>query len=138
MELKQLQTLRKVFLLKLYHMTGGDRWESPIMFEVGKSIGIDDNLTEKVTDYLVQKGFVEYQTKERDISITVYGVDEAESYLDENNISLSSSDLNSKLDEIKYKLDMLTLGQDLIYTDIMEQLDSNKTIGKKDLKLVVL
>lgn len=138
MDIKQIQTLRRVFLLKLYDMTGGSRWNSPIMFEVGNAIGIEDSITEMIVDYLVQKGFVEYETKERDISITVNGVDEAESYLENENFAISSTDLNLKLNEINNKLDLLSLGHELIYDEIISKLDSNNPIQKKDLKLIVL
>lgn len=55
MELKQLQSLRKAFLIELYNITKGDRWNSPIMFDVGKSLGIENDLTESIVDYLVQE-----------------------------------------------------------------------------------
>ena len=138
MDIKQIQSLRRVYLLKLYETTGGDRWQNPIMFEIGKSIGIEDTLTEIIVDYLVQKGFIEYLTKERDISITASGVDEAEKYFEDQNIPLSRDDIYKILEEMNYKLDLLALGQEISYEDIMAKLGASQSIQSKDLKLILI
>jgi hypothetical protein len=137
MNIKEIQSLRRVFLLKLYETTGGDRWKSPTMFEIGNSIGIDSQLTIKIVDYLSQKGSIKIQSKARDICITTDGIDEAESYFDNENTNLTPDEINNKLDEINNKLDLLSLGHKIIYEDIMEQLNNSQSIQKKDLKLIL-
>lgn len=138
MEIRQIQSLRRVFLLKLYDVTGGDRWQNPVMFDLGKDIGIDKNLTEKISDYLNQKGFIKINSKDRDISITILGVDEAESYYSDGDSHVTTNEIRNNLVEINCKLDLLTLGQEIIYEDIIGQLGSNQNISTKDLKLVLL
>jgi hypothetical protein len=91
-----------------------------------------------IADYLSQKGFIEIQTKEQDICITTQGIDEAESYFDNDNTDITPGDINKKLDEINYKLDLISLGHEIIYEDIMNQLGSSQSIQKKDLKLILI
>lgn len=138
MNIKEIQSLRGVFLLKLYDTTGGDRWKFPGMFEIGKSIEIDDSLTKKIVDYLSQKGFVKKENLAGDICITALGIDEAERYFENENADITPDDINKKLDEINYKLDLLLLGHEIIYEDIMSQLGSSQSIQKKDLKLILI
>jgi hypothetical protein len=138
MDYKELQAVRRVFLLKLYDVTGGDRWTIPSMFEIGQPIGIDDKQVRAIATYLHQKGFIKIETKDGDISITASGVDEAESYLEEDDVSISPNDISTKLDEINKKLDLLALGHELLYTDIMDQLEAGKSIQMKDLKIVLI
>jgi hypothetical protein len=58
--------------------------------------------------------------------------------LESNNTSITPDDLNSKLSEINTKLDLLTLGQELIYEDIMDKLENSQSIQIKDLKLILM
>lgn len=138
MNIKEIQSLRGVFLLKLYDTTGGNRFKSPVMFEVGKSIGIDNSLTKEIVDYLSQKGFVIIENLDGGLSITALGIDEAEKYFENENADITPDDINKKLNEINYKLDLLSLGHEIIYEDIMNQLGSNQLIQKKDLKLILI
>jgi len=138
MNIKEIKSLRGVFLLKLYDTTGGNRLKSPVMFEIGKSIGIDNSLTKTIVDYLSQNGFVKIETLAGDISITAQGIDEAENYFEDENADITPDDINKKLNEINYKLDLISLGHEIIYEDIMNQLGSNQSIQKKDLKLILI
>lgn len=138
MDIRQIKSLRRVFLLKLYDLTGGDRWQNPVMFDIGKDIGIEESLTETISDYLNQKGFIKINSKDRDISITMLGIDEAESYYSDGDSYVTTNEIRNDLAEINCKLDLLALGQEIIYEDIMGQLGSNQNIHTKDLKLVLL
>jgi len=138
MDIQHLQLTRKVFLLKLYETTGGDIWKNPIMYDIGKSIGIDNSLTDSISDYLDQKELIEINTKDRDISITASGIDEAEKFFENDNEILSNLDIKNKLDEINSKLDLLSLGHEIIYEDILKELGSSKKIQSKDLRLLLL
>jgi hypothetical protein len=138
MDIKQMQSLRRVFLLKLYETTGGDRWQNPPMFEIGRSIGIDDSLTRNIADYLDQKGFIKIQSKDLDVSITTQGIDEAESYYEGENTSITPDDIGEKLNEINDKLNLLSIGQEVIYEDIMDKLGKSDSIKKKDFILILI
>lgn len=138
MDIKEIKSLRTAFLLKLYDVTGGDRWQNPIMYDIGKAIGIDQSMTDLITDYLNQKGLLEINTKERDISITTIGIDEAESYYCSGDKSMTRDDIRTSLDEINRRLDLLSLGQEILYEDIMGKLESRDKIQMKDLKLVLI
>ena len=138
MNIKEVQSLRRVYLLKLYYSTGVDRWKFPGMFEIGKSISIADSITKEIVDYLSQKGFVKKENLAGDISITALGIDTAESYFEDENADITPDDINKKLDEINYKLDLLSLGHEIIYEDVMNQLGSSHSIRKKDLSLILI
>jgi DNA-binding MarR family transcriptional regulator len=136
--IKEIQSLRSVYLIKLYETTGGNRWQFPNMYDIGKSLSFDKQLTSNITDYLSQKGLIKIETLSGDISITTLGIDEVENFLEKENKTISHDELISKLDEINHKLDLLSLGQEIIYEDITDQLDKNGSIQKKDLKLLIL
>jgi hypothetical protein len=138
MNIKEIQSLRRVFLLKVYDTIVCDRLKSSVMFEIGKSIGIDNSLTKEIVDYLSQKGFVKIDNLAGELSITAPGIDEAEKYFENENADITPDDINKKLIEINYKLDLLSLGHEIIYEDIMNQLGSNQLIQKKDLKLILI
>jgi DNA-binding MarR family transcriptional regulator len=138
MNIKEIQSLRTIFLIKLYETTGGSRWVFPGMNEVGKSLGFDKSLTRKIADYLSQKGLIKIENLSGDISITSDGIDEVESFLEKENKTIPHVELISKLDEINHKLDLLSLGQEIIYEDITAQLDKNGSIQYKDLKLLLI
>jgi DNA-binding MarR family transcriptional regulator len=138
MNIKEIQSLRNVYLIKLYELTGGNRWQFPNMFEIGESLGLDKSLTSNITDYLSQKGLIKIETLAGDISITSFGIDEVESFLAKENKTISHDEIVSQLDEINHKLDLLSVGQEIIYEDITEQLDKNGSIQKKDLRLLLI
>lgn len=138
MNIKEIQSLRNVYLIKLYEVTGGNRWEFPNMFEIGVSLGLDKSLTSNIADYLSQKGLIKIETLAGDISITSFGIDEVESYLQKENKTISHDEIVSQLEEINHKLDLLSVGQEIIYEDITEQLDKNGSIQKKDLRLLLI
>lgn len=138
MKIKEIQFLRTVYLIKLYETTGGSIRQLPNMYDIGKSLNFDKKLTSNITDYLNQKGFIKIETLSGDISITTQGIGEVESFLEKENKTISHDELISKLDEINQKLDLLSLGQEVIYEDFTNQLDKNGSIQKKDLKLIIL
>lgn len=138
MNIKEIRSLRNVYLIKLYEITGGNRLQFPSMFEIGESLGFDKSLTSNITDYLNQKGLIKIETLSGDISITTLGIDEVENFLENENKTISHDELKFKLDEINHKLDLLSLGYEIIYEDIMDQLDKNGSIQKKDLILLLL
>jgi len=138
MNIEEIQSLRNVFLIKIYEATEGNRFVYPSMFEIGKSLGFDKSLTSNIADFLNQKGFIKIETLSGDISITFIGVDEVENFLGKDSKTVSHDELISKLDEINYKLDLLSLGQEIIYEDISDKLDKNGSIQKKELKLLII
>lgn len=138
MNFRELQAIRRVFLLKLYNFTGGDRWLIPSMFDIGRSLGIDDGQIRSISTYFHQKGLIKIETMSGDISITAAGVDEAESYLEEHDKIISSDDIRDMVNLINEKLDLLLLGQEILYTDIMEKFEDGESIQKKDFILIVL
>lgn len=138
MNLKEIQSLRNIYLIKLYEVTGGNRWEFPSMYKIGKSLGLDKSLTSNIADYLSQKELIKIETLAGDISITALGIDEVESFLQKENKTISHDEVISQLDEINHKLDLLSLGQEIIYEDITDQLEKNGSIQKKDLRLILI
>jgi DNA-binding MarR family transcriptional regulator len=138
MSIKEIQSLRNLYLIKLYDKTGGNRWEFPNMNEVGESLSLDKSVTAKIVDYLDQKGLIKIETLSGDISITSEGIDVVESLLENENKRISHDELITNLDEINRKLDLLSLGQEIIYEDVIDRLDRDGSIQKKDLKLLLL
>lgn len=138
MNFRELQAIRRVFLLKLYDFTGGDRWQIPSMFDIGRPLGIDDVQIRSIATYFNEKGLIRIETASGDISITASGVDEAESYLVADNITISREDIQETVNTINEKLNLLLLGQEILYTDIIEKLEDGESIQKKDFILIVL
>lgn len=138
MNIEEVQSLRNIFLLKLYEISAGKRMNCLNMFEIGNSSGIDDQITETIVNYLLQKGFVEKPSKEPEIYISSSGIDEIENLYFTKESIITSDEISFKLNEINKKLNLLSLGQQVIYEDIMDQLDKGNSIQKKDFLLILL
>lgn len=138
MNILETQNIRKVFLLKLYETTQGDRWIMPIMYNIGNSIGLDKNTTLRITDYLNAKGLIEIMTGDRDIRITVEGIDEAEAILGGGNDILLNEDLQNQLNEIKDQLNLISAGQEVLFNEIEDRFKNINKVSKKDFKTIIL
>jgi len=133
MEINKQQAIRKLFLLKLYEITDGDIWADPIMYEIGNSLYLDNYETDKIVDFLRLKGFIKINSKQRDISITVEGVEEAEKSFYLDNKIVSDAEIKEYLTEIDRKLDLISISAEIIYEDIMKQFKNGQSIQKKDI-----
>lgn len=112
--------------------------QNPLMYKVGDEIGIDNKLSEDIADYLNQKGLLIINSKDNDVSITTLGIDNVESIFSDSNSYIDSNEIQRILIEINNKLDLLNLGQEIIYEDISEKVDANNKINEKDLKTTLL
>src|SRR5659263_182006 len=72
--LEEKKAKRFMYLNAMYEKTDGDKNEHVDMYELGEDIKFTRELTEKVVDYLIDEGLLEYAALNGIISITHYGV----------------------------------------------------------------
>ena len=80
-ELERQRNLRTQFLKHLYEVSGGDTSGGIQMREIGGGLGLDEEETARVVQWLVDRGFVRWFSMGGNISITPAGVDQAEAAL---------------------------------------------------------
>lgn len=139
MDISKQQATRNLFLMKLYEITGGDRWTNPVMYEIGRYLNLDNNETDRITDYLSQKGYITILTKQRFISITAEGIDKAEDlFNNNNNKSYSKDETSDILEKILESQVKNVHTQDKIYNLLLDLSKNNSKIQKKDIKLMII
>jgi len=69
------------FLKRLYELSGGDKFKSFEMFEIGKELGFDKKLTANIAQYLEGEMLIEYIAFGGIIAITHNGIVEVEEAL---------------------------------------------------------
>ena len=67
-----------LFIVELYHRTGGDGSVKVSMYDVGESLGLDRKLSLRTAEELIGTGLVEIKTLSGGIGITAEGVAEAQ------------------------------------------------------------
>ncbi len=67
------------FLAKLYTLTQGDTAQQHSMYDVGAHLGLEKDLAGKIAEDLIGQGLVEIKTLSGGISITMQGVEAAQS-----------------------------------------------------------
>jgi len=81
-DIKELKRKRFQFLHTLYDKTGGDTWSlGHTMYQIGREIGFDDDLTEKIAQYLHDEGLLDILSKDGTTKITHRGIREVEESL---------------------------------------------------------
>jgi hypothetical protein len=133
------QNIRQIFLLRLYEESEGSLSNYVEIEDIGKSIGLDYENSFRIAEYLHHKGFLAILSQQGPLEITVEGIDEAEEILEGGHMKeFDSDDLKIILDELKTKIDYLSVGQEVIYNIIEEKFEKIDRIGIKDLKLALL
>ena len=69
------------FLKRLYELSGGDKFKPFEMFEIGKELGFDKELTANLNQYLEGEMLIKYITFNNVITITHIGIVEVEEAL---------------------------------------------------------
>ncbi|MFC2118992.1 hypothetical protein ACFLSY_10150 [Bacteroidota bacterium] len=136
--MNEMQKLRKIFLLKLYEITEGDKWNLTTYIRIANLLQLDEKVARRIADYLHDKGLIEILTLDGSIQITVYGVDEAEEILGDKNTIIESKELREKLAEIEHQLQMLSLGQEVIFNEIDRKFSNVDKISAKDFKSIII
>jgi TIR domain len=77
-EIERLRPLRQQFLRLLYKASGGSTTDAIQMREIGAELGLDEEETERIVQWLVDRGLVRWFSFGGNISITPAGVDAAE------------------------------------------------------------
>jgi hypothetical protein len=86
-ELNRREALRAAFLRRLYEVSGGDTRGRIQMAEIGDELGLDRDETERIVDYLHDRGLAAWRAFGGMIGITPAGVDAAEAALREKAIT---------------------------------------------------
>ncbi|HPO82425.1 MAG TPA: hypothetical protein PK487_05610 [bacterium] len=80
-EVEEMKKKRFQFLYRLYKLTGGDEFKEEDMFKIGKELGFDKDLTDKIVQYLKGEGLIEFRAMGGIIGITHRGTHEIEEAL---------------------------------------------------------
>ncbi|HRR92025.1 MAG TPA: hypothetical protein P5253_07115, partial [bacterium] len=80
-EVEEMKKKRFQFLYRLYKLTGGDEFKEEDMFKIGKELGFDKDLTDKIVQYLKGEGLIEFLAMGGMIRITHQGIREVEEAL---------------------------------------------------------
>jgi hypothetical protein len=74
----ELEKKRSDFLKRLYELSDGAETKFINMWEIGDQLGFDRDLTISIAQYLKGEGLIEFRALGGIISITHYGIKEAE------------------------------------------------------------
>lgn len=72
--IEEMKVKRYKFLKKLYELTGGDELEFQEIDDLGKDLGFESDMTEKVAQYLNGEGLIKFVAIGGTICITHWGV----------------------------------------------------------------
>ncbi len=78
MNIEELRKKRYQFLNALYEVTKGDEQSRVNMFEIGKELGFDRDLTSRIAKYLDGENLMKFRTIGGGIGITHFGIKEVE------------------------------------------------------------
>ena len=77
-KIKKIQKLFIEFLHAAYEASDGDTLQMFSFTEIGEKLGIENELSYKITQSLVDEGLLKFEASGRLTSITDYGIDEVE------------------------------------------------------------
>lgn len=80
-EIEEMKKKRFQFLYRLYKLTGGDVFKQFDMYQTGKELGFDKDLTDKIVQYLKEEGLIKFLAMGGIIGITHQGIREVEEAL---------------------------------------------------------
>ncbi len=69
------------FLNYVYEITDGDETPSANMWEIGEKLGLTKDETQKIVDYLVGEGLIDYRAMGGEIELKHYGIVQVEEAL---------------------------------------------------------
>lgn len=81
MDIEDIQKKRFQFIQKLYELSGGDELNWYNMWDIGKQLGFDRDMTDAIGQYLSSEGLIEFHTFGPTIGITHRGVKVVENAL---------------------------------------------------------
>lgn len=80
-DLNEKKANRFRFLNHVYEATGGDETPSVNMWEVGNELGFAEDETQRIVDYLVGEGLIDYRAMGGEIELKHYGIVQVEKAL---------------------------------------------------------
>jgi len=79
--IEEMKKKRFQFLHRLYELTGGNEFKWFNMFQIGKELGFEDDVTLNIAQYLEGEGLVEFRALGDKIGITHEGIQQVEEAL---------------------------------------------------------
>lgn len=126
---------KELFLRLLYENRKGRNFHSPYDLLKKQGVNIDHDESFDIAYALDDEGLIQSATTKDDAAaiINARGIEWVEDHLDIEAYYTASErkTLIDKLDEFGGKLDKLALGQDIIHTDITEELEHLKSLLTK-------